>query len=302
MIWSVAVGLWLGRTWGTGTAWAPLGAAGAELRSQLAPDLPTIWADPVQIGQVLTNLIVNAQQALADRPEPRRLVVATRFDAVANMAEVAISDNGPGIPPDMRTRIFEPFFTTKPLGVGTGIGLSVCHSVVASHDGTVVVDDAPGGGASFIVRLPLGKPEPHQSERVAGLVTVAPGGRLLIVDDEPEVAATLAEILSRDGYAIDIVNDGATAMEKIHSGEYDLILSDIRMPGINGMELYRRLRDDCAALADRLIFVTGDALSASVQEFLAEQARPRIEKPFIPADVRMIVATAIARNGPPTPA
>ncbi len=273
-----------------------LRSAGVEVHRNLAPTLPTIWADPDQISQVLTNLIVNAQQAMAEWSGPRRLTVATSFDAGRAQVILTVADSGPGVPPVIRSRIFEPFFTTKPVGIGTGIGLSVCHSVVTSHGGTIEVRDAPGGGAEFVVRLPLGAEE--QPPTNAGQAQPAPvnGGRVLIIDDEPEVAQTLADILVTEHYRIDVANTGLAALERLKADDYVAILSDIRMPEMDGMEFYHRLNVLKPAMARRLIFVTGDALNQSVLEFLDYTGCPRIEKPFVPAEVRQMAATMAAAS------
>ena len=125
----------------------------------LPADQPSIWGDPDQVVQVIMNLLINAQQALQQAPEPRRLRIGAGYEPEAGMIRLVVDDNGPGVPMAIRSRIFEPFFTTKPVGFGTGVGLSVCHAIVTSHGGTIAVDDAPGGGARFIVRLPVGGAE-----------------------------------------------------------------------------------------------------------------------------------------------
>jgi PAS domain S-box-containing protein len=275
-----------------------LRSAGIEVHRNLAPDLPTIWADPDQISQVLTNLIVNAQQAMAEWSGQRRLTVTTRLDAGHAHVILKIDDTGPGVPAAIRSRIFEPFFTTKPVGIGTGIGLSVCHSVVTSHGGTIEVRDAPGGGAEFVVRLPVGADEQHTE--APGREQAAPlsGGRVLIVDDEPEVAQTLADILASDTYRIDIAGTGKEALDRLAGNDYVAILSDIRMPGMDGMEFYHRLNVLRPAMARRLIFVTGDSLNQAVLEFLDFAGCQRIEKPFVPAEVRRMTAAVAAGTLP----
>jgi PAS domain S-box-containing protein len=271
-----------------------LRTAGIEVRRELAPGLPTIWADPDQISQVLTNLIVNAQQALTDWPGARQLTLATRVDESGpRMARLSVTDSGPGVPAAIRSRVFEPFFTTKPVGVGTGIGLSVCHSVVTSHGGTIELEDAPGGGTAFVIRLPLGGGAEAMAVPAKEQASPAGGARVLIVDDEPEVAQTLADILGNGQYRIDVVESGQAALDRLQKIDYSLILSDIRMPNMDGMELYRRLKLLKPALAERVILVTGDSLSPSVLAFLDESGRPRIEKPFSPADIRRLVAAAL---------
>jgi PAS domain S-box-containing protein len=267
-----------------------LRTAGIELVRELEPNLPPVWGDPDQIGQVVTNLIVNAQQALAERPGLRRLTIASSYDAAAKMLQLSVTDNGPGVPAKIKSRIFEPFFTTKPVGVGTGIGLSVCHGVVSAHGGSIAVEDAPGGGALFVVRLPAGGGlEAAADGPAAPIAELTSAAHVLIVDDEPEVAETLAEILTSAGHRIDVVDNGAAALEKARERDYALILSDLRMPGMDGIELYRRLVKLRPDIAKRFIAVTGDTLSPSVQTFLSESGRPCLEKPFNPAEVRQML-------------
>jgi two-component system NtrC family sensor kinase len=271
-----------------------LRTAGVEVERKPAAGLPKVWADPDQISQVLTNLIVNAQQALADWSGPRRLTIATRFEADAGMVTITVVDTGPGVPADLKLRIFEPFFTTKPMGMGTGIGLSVSHSIIASHGGTLEVGDTPKGGATFTIRLPLGTSATATAGTKIDIPAPRDAGRVLIVGDEPEVAQTLAEILGNQHYRIDVANSGEEALEKLRREDYSVVLSDIRMPAMDGIELYGKVRALKPELAARLIFVTGDALNGTVLDFLDGTGRPRIEKPFMPAEIRHLVAATIA--------
>jgi CheY-like chemotaxis protein len=275
-----------------------LRTASIEVQRQLDPALPRIWADSDQISQILTNLIINAQQALAEWTGPRHLTITTVSDPGSPMVELAISDSGPGVPVAIRSRIFEPFFTTKPVGVGTGIGLSVCHSVVTAHGGSITLRDPPGGGSSFVLQLPIGGPVAAASATAGGIAAETP--RALIVDDEPEVAGTLAEILSRGGYRIDLAESGQAALDRLGSTDYAVVISDVRMPNMDGMELYRRIKELKPDIAARFILVTGDALSPAVATFLSNSGRPHIEKPFIPAEIRKLVAATagIAERGP----
>lgn len=264
------------------------------VETELAPDLPQVMGDGDQLGQVATNLLVNAQQALMEREAPRRLRVATRFDPAANAAVLSVADNGPGVPAELRARIFEPSFTTKPTGVGTGVGLSMCRGVVESHGGTIEIEETPGGGATFVIALPLraaAATAPHDapSRRPAA----GPKRRLLVVDDEPEVAQTLADILVRAGHRVDIAGDGQQALARIAAADYDLVLSDLRMPVLDGPGLYRALAERRPDYLDRILFVTGDTLAAHVTSFLADTEAPCIEKPLDPRAVQEAVARAL---------
>ena len=132
----------------------PLRVDNVDVRLALAHDLPTLWADPHQLHQVMVNLIANAQQAMHETPQRRQLTLSTRFKPVSQRIMVAVADTGPGIPPELREQIFEPFFTTKPPGAGTGLGLSLCQGIVEGHEGTIHVESQPGQGAVFVVELP----------------------------------------------------------------------------------------------------------------------------------------------------
>ncbi len=266
---------------------------------QFADALPAVHADPDQINQVLSNLIVNAQQALTSRPAPR-LVRIEIARADAQWIELRVSDNGPGIPPHLRRRVFEPFFTTKPAGQGpgsgTGIGLAVSHGIASAHGGTLEAGEAASGGACFILRLPLDATAAQPAAvRVSPAVpALVPGLTALVVDDEDGVADLLAEILTASGFEVTIAEDGQAALNRLRSETFSVILSDLRMPGLDGPSLFARLRSEKPGLAERIVFVTGDTLSPDVADFLRDCGRPCLEKPFAPDDVRRAVAAVLA--------
>ncbi|OGK82546.1 MAG: hypothetical protein A2X52_05270, partial [Candidatus Rokubacteria bacterium GWC2_70_16] len=163
----------------------PLRVDSVEVVQALADDLPVIWADPHQLHQVVINLATNAHQAMRETTGPRRLTLATRFDAAQGGVVLEIADTGPGIPSEIRPRIFEPFFTTKPQGQGTGLGLSLCQGIVEGHGGSIRLESRPGQGAVFVVELPPGAPPSVESEAAA--VEAPPrirGKAILVVDDE----------------------------------------------------------------------------------------------------------------------
>ena len=273
-----------------------LRTAGIDVRVDLDRDMPAIWADPDQISQVLINLIVNAQQALGDSTGARNLVIASRFDPPDDMIRLTVTDSGPGVPAAIRSRIFEPFFTTKPVGMGTGIGLSVCHGVVTAHGGTIAVEDAPGGGAVFVIRLPVTRAPEAAADALVEAAQPAVGGRVLVVDDEPAVAEALSDILRHAGHRIDIAESGASGLAYARANDYDVVICDLHMPDMDGLAFYRNLKALKPDLADGLILVTGDTLGGAVQSFLDETGLPFLEKPFMPAEVRRLVAATAARS------
>ncbi len=226
---------------------------------------------------------------MTDWPGPRRLTIATAVDPGGGAVQLSVADTGPGVPPRIRSSIFDPFFTTKPLGAGTGVGLAICHGVVTAHGGAITLGEAPGGGARFVVHLPIGSgTDPAREEAAPALA--APGRRLLIVEDEGDVAQSLAEILAPDGYQIDLADSGAAALARIRAVDYDAILSDVRMADVGGLELHRRVKALDPAAASRFIIIAGDTLSGAVRTFLDETGLACIDKPFAAAEVRRLVA------------
>jgi CheY-like chemotaxis protein len=236
----------------------------------------------------MANLIVNAQHALAERPEPRRIVLMTRAEPDAVV--IAVDDNGPGVPAHLREKIFEPYFTTKPTGVGTGIGLSISKSVIEAHGGTIALGASEEGGARFTIRLPVKAGEADRSP--AAEEEADRRHRVLVVDDETDVRESLAEMLELLGHQ---VLPTLGAKEAIDSGVAlmaDLVFVDLRMPGIDGL----RFRDAVVArnphLNGRVVIMTGDAVEGpGMIGRHPEAARiPIMEKPFTLADVRRVLA------------
>ncbi len=269
-----------------------LRAGGIELKLDLAPNLPRISADADQLHQVLMNLIANAQQALQDQLGPRRLCLRTRYEPNGpngNVVRVVVEDNGPGIPKAIRSRIFEPYFTTKPLGAGTGVGLSVCLGIIEAHGGTLSIDCPSAGGTVFTVVLPVGSEEMTETDTAPVAVAMAQR-TVLIVDDEAEIRETLVEILEGDGHRVVTVASGREALEQMNAEHYDVIVTDIRMPDLDGHAFYRAIEERWPSLGARVVFITGDTLTPASIEFAAQIGRPVIEKPFLPADVRRLVA------------
>lgn len=265
-----------------------LRASGIEVTTNLAEDVPSITADEDQIHQVITNLIINADQALQDVSGHRSLTITTETDRSTALV-VTIRDNGPGIPPELRRRIFEPLFTTKEVGSGTGIGLALCHRVIEAHGGSISIDSPANGGAIFKLRLPIEGPEESDSPEAGGDPAPHVGYRILVVDDEPEVAELLGEILSGDGHDVDLALTGDDALSQIAAVKYDYLLSDIRMPGLDGPHLYQAVIDRYPDLAERVAFITGDTMSSKVHAFLSEVGCLYIEKPVTPQDVRDLI-------------
>lgn len=278
-----------------------LRADGVEMALDLPEEPVPVEADPDQIHQVVTNLVTNAQQALRLRRPPRRLSLSLRRDPVAGEAVLDVIDNGPGIAPEHAARIFEPFYTTKSVGEGTGIGLPVSRGLAEAHGGRLVHEPAPGGGACFRVALPLADAEPvpppsFVAEEGGGL-----GRSALVVEDEPDIAAFIAELLQLDGFACRCVADGAAAIALLAEIEPAVIVSDLRMPGIDGLGLQEWLAEHRPELLQRLVLITGDVLSPLGRGVAGTGEVPLLEKPLDPAELRRsvlaVAATGQSRHG-----
>ncbi len=265
-----------------------------EVTLDLAEGLPVLWGDPHQLHQVVVNLVTNAHHALRETPTPRRLTLTTRHEPARDLVTLAVADTGPGIPAELQGRIFEPFFTTKPPGQGTGLGLSLCQGIVEGHGGTIRVESAPERGAVFVTELPVqAPPEGEPDAAIAEAVPQVQGKRILVVDDEPEVADVLAEMLAADGHEVETAANGALALDRLRERACDLIVSDLRMPELDGPGLYRELERRHPELCGRVIFLTGDTLSPEITGFLERIGAPSLGKPFTLDEVRRVVQRAL---------
>jgi PAS domain S-box-containing protein len=270
-----------------------------ELVKRLAPNLPKTKADPNQIEQVVTNLVTNAIQALMSHAGARKLEISTEI--VNSAIRIAVADSGPGIQQDIITKIFDPFFTTKAPGKGTGLGLSISYSIVEEHRGRIWVQSQCGKGAKFFVELPivacpdaLDIPEPVAAEPTRD--PQATQRRLLIVDDEPGIVEVLKEVLGGSGYLVETATNGADALNRISAGRFDLIISDLCMPEVDGQKLYKTVRDAYPNLAKRIIFVTGDTVSSNSRAFLEWTGNRWFSKPFNIREIEQVVGNFLRQD------
>lgn len=257
-----------------------------EIVLELEDKLPDVAGDADQMTQVFTNLVLNATQALIGWPKERRITIRSINDKEGHVV-IMVADSGPGVPTELRSKIFEPFFTTKSGSGGTGVGLSLCLNIVASHGGQVTVEDTPEGGATFLIILPISTATAEAALDTNQEKTALPQKlRILVVDDEVELAQTLAELLEPGGLEVDIAANGAIALEKLHKREFDVIVSDLRMPVLDGPGLYEALGRELPSYLGKIIYVTGDTLSTHVQAFLKQHPVRVIEKPYRLVDVK----------------
>jgi PAS domain S-box-containing protein len=265
-----------------------LSSGGVELALDLDADDPLVDADRDQLMQVVVNLMINAQQAMSAQETGRELRIQTQANDTG--VSVTFADTGPGVPDELIGRVFEPFFTTKPEGVGTGIGLAVCRSIVDAHGGEIALSNAPEGGARFAITLPASATDASRVAEPAPSETLAKALRVLVVDDEEEIARTVQEILELDGHQIVMAKDGVEALALLENEGFDVILSDLRMPGLDGPGLYAKIVERGLHPIKRIGFMTGDTLNPSARRFLENVDAPLIEKPFQADELRGLLA------------
>jgi PAS domain S-box-containing protein len=268
---------------------------------------PPAMANRSRLGQVFLNLLLNAAQAIPEGHEGEHSIVLTTGTDELGRAMVSISDDGEGIPPDLLGRIFEPFFTTKPPGVGTGLGLSICHGIVSSLGGVIDVESRVGQGSTFRVVLPVASaaPEPESVRESAAPDLWAeaaepspelPRGRVLVVDDEPVLGSALGRSLEPD-FAVTVVTSGREARRLLLEGPpFDVILCDLIMPEVTGMDLYEDVRRARPDLASRIIFMTGGTFTARAREFLSSVQNPALDKPFDLETLETMLRARIAQR------
>jgi len=268
-------------------------AAGVTTKLDLDPSLPPVVGDPDQLAQVFTNLIVNAEHALSEKGQDGLLTLRTFYDRAAGESVAEVRDNGDGIVSELQARIFEPFFTTKDVGSGTGVGLAFSHRIIVSHGGTLSLRSSPGSGASFFVRLktvgPPGslaaKGAEHRDKPECAIAAEGGSGRILVVDDETGVTELFKDLLEDAGYEVVTCNDAGLALELLDTECFDVILCDIKMPGMDGMDFLEAIETDNPPYADRIAFVTGDSMSQRVADFLKQAGKHHIEKPVTSAEL-----------------
>lgn len=261
-----------------------------EVVRRLAADVPPVVADRDQMQQVFLNLLTNAEHAVRDAGRRGRIVVESRL--VGNRVRVTISDNGTGIAPDHLEKIFLPFFTTKELGRGTGLGLSICYGIVQDHGGSLEASSRVGDGATFVVELPAAEviavEAVLQPPAEAGPAAMPAAGRLLVVDDEAIIADLVRDILEPEGWSVDVARDGLEALEIVADHDFDVLLVDMRMPGMDGKSFFERLLSSNPEAAGRVIFATGDTGSEGTSQFLEDTGNPVLRKPY---NLRNLVET-----------
>jgi PAS domain S-box-containing protein len=256
--------------------------------------VPHVMADGAQLGQVFLNLLLNAAQALPEGRGTENEVRVT-VGADAERVWIEISDTGRGIAAEVRDRIFDPFFTTKPVGIGSGLGLPICQTIVSSMNGEITVESELGRGSRFRVYLPVAPPEPER--KLGARLEVEPSrrgprARVLLVDDEPLIVTALGKVLERE-HDVVAVTSGEQALDfLVRDQAFDVILCDVSMPGMGGIEFYRALERTRSELSSRIIFMSGATTMPFVADFLAGVKNAHIDKPVDLVLLRSLIRKA----------
>ena len=270
--------------------------ANVDISQHLGAELPPVFADGYQVKQILLNLIINAEQAMSAAHGRGTLSIRTWHDPSQEAVVLEINDDGPGIPDDLQPKIFDPFFTTKEVGKGTGLGLSVAFAIVQEHGGRMWVVSEPGEGSSFFVELPVtgAAVQPQKVAPPAVAAETFAGKTVLVVEDEPALATAVSEALADAGFTVDRAGDGEEGLMRLSQTTYDLIVCDLKMPRIDGMQFYRAIAAATPGLARRVIFVTGAVAGTDAERFLEETGCRWLAKPFRFGDLLRAASDALA--------
>ncbi len=253
--------------------------------------VPLVAMSEPRLGQALVNLLIHAARALPEgRAAEHELRVRTTREG--ERAVVEVRDDGPGLTAEARARLFEPFADAQS-GAGTGLGLPICRALLREDGGDITVESEPGRGTVFRIALPLAGEAP-----LVAPSSVAPStalrGRVLVIDDEPMVGHSTQRILGRE-HDVQVLTGARSALSRIGEGErYDVILCDLMMPELTGMDLHSELARVAPDQAERLVFMTGGAFTPGAREFLERVPNPRVEKPFVIAQLRALVRERVA--------
>lgn len=249
------------------------------LSTRYDPELPPALADRQQVQQVLLNLLTNAVQAMSGRPRMELRVTVTSID---DRLAVRVADSGPGILPEVLPRVFDPFFSTK--ASGTGLGLSVSYAIARAHGGELSVSSEAGKGTTFTLILP-----------VAQLHAPAPTLPALVVDDDPDVAQALSDMLSKEAFSVERVATGHDALARLATEMWEIVFLDVRLPDLSGPEIFARLEHTRPDLAERVVFVTGGVWRSDSRLRDQLPARPVLAKPCTQPQLRAVLREVRSR-------
>jgi PAS domain S-box-containing protein len=269
-----------------------------KYRAKLMKDYtktPTVTANDGRLSQVFLNLLINAAQSI-DEGDIDQNSIRVKIGSTDESVIVQISDTGKGIPPKDIKQLFDPFFTTKPVGVGSGLGLSICHQIVTSYNGRIEVESAVGEGTCFRVVLPVGEKARPRPPDASGFSTTDSEhrGRILVIDDETEIRKAMTLMLGK-AHDIVLASSGLEAQDTLERDDaFDLILCDLMMPTMSGMDLHEWLVREKPDAARRVVFITGGLFTQRARTYLESVENIHVEKPFDAPAFKALVSKLIA--------
>ncbi|MHB8792955.1 MAG: GAF domain-containing protein [Thermoleophilia bacterium] len=261
------------------------------METDLDASLPMTVADPHQLQQVFVNLISNAEQAMLDFRGSGLLKISTAL--VDDRIQVSFVDNGPGISEEIADRVFDPFFTTKDVGKGTGLGLSVCYGVAQDHGGRIWAETVKGQGAKVTVELPVIEASPVRVGQNSNAIRRRIG-KILLVDDEAAIRQVLTETLRQAGHEVETAGNGVVALRMLKKKHYDCVVSDVKMPIMDGPSLHKAAIEIDPDIADSFIFISGDTISPDTRSYLDRIKNSRLAKPFNLVDLETALQKLLA--------
>jgi len=265
----------------------------ARLVRRYEDDLPAVEANESRLAQVFLNLLINATHAIPEGNVAGNEIVVALRRGDENRVVVEVIDSGIGIAPEHVERIFEPFFTTKAFGAGTGLGLSVCHGIVSSLGGRITVESRPGS-TKFCIELPSTGRVASDTRPPSTKRGMLKGIKVLVIDDDPAVGSALARMLARDGAEVERALGISLDDPLDRIARFDVVMCDLMMPDVSGMDVWDRVMRERPELASRFIFMTGGAFTPKSRDFLATLTNPLLDKPFDRAKLRAVLSQLLA--------
>ena len=267
--------------------------AGIETELELGVGVPQVMADVNQLQSVFLNLINNAQFAMTEANESGKLAIKT--SVVENSVRVTVADDGPGVKAEDLPKLFDPFFTTKDIGQGTGMGLSICHGIITGLGGRIWAESKRNHGTTFYVEIPAAPTlqGPNGPAPASVAIKRKSNGQVFVVDDEPAVRELTATALTAFGYNVETSGSAHEAMETLRDANPDVVLLDMRMPGIDGRGMWRMLQESRPDLLAKVVWATGAAIDSKIADFVASTGRPVLDKPFKLAALELTVGEVI---------
>jgi two-component system NtrC family sensor kinase len=251
-----------------------------QAECKLQKDIPTVLGNFVRLQQVILNILINAEHAI-NKEERGKIKVSTGFNKKSNNVFIEIADNGQKISPQIINKIFDPFFTTKEVGKGTGLGLSTSYGIIKDHEGEITVESNKNL-TTFSIILPPASGDKDIDEDAISIEKdlKVQGEPILVVDDEPVIVRLLEDFFGRKGFTVKTAATGAQALEILKTESVELIITDIKMPKMDGRQFYDEIKSSKPELLERIIFITGDTLSTQTREFLKQIGGCYLKKPF----------------------